>query len=32
VIEITPTRCLLWDTGQTRDEPRRFLAPRQEVA
>jgi hypothetical protein len=32
VIEVTPERCLLWETGDTRREPLRVVAPRREVA
>ena len=32
VIEVTPDRCLLWETGDTSDEPHTFTAPRQEAA
>ncbi len=32
VIEVTPARCLLWDTGDTSDAPRRFVAPQPEAA
>ncbi len=32
VIEVTPARCLLWASGDTSDEPQRFIAPRQEAA
>jgi hypothetical protein len=32
VIEVTPARCLLWASGDTTDEPQRFIAPQQEAA
>jgi general stress protein 26 len=32
VIEVTPVRCLLWASGDTNDEPQRFMAPQGEAA
>jgi general stress protein 26 len=32
VIEVTPERCLLWERGDTSDEPLRVVAPRREAA
>ena len=32
VIEVTPERCLLWESGDTTHEPLRVVAPRQEAA
>jgi general stress protein 26 len=32
VIEVTPERCLLWETGDTTHEPLRVVAPRREAA
>jgi hypothetical protein len=32
VIEVAPARCLLWASGDTADEPQRFIAPQQGAA